>query len=164
MRNISRLTAILACLMLAPLSLGLAAEKKGGPATEKTAQPKTLHRLVIQVDQNDPAVMNLALNNATNVIEYYRAKGEDVDLDVVTYGPGLHMLRADTSPVQDRIKHLKDLAFPSKIQFSACNNTKEGMEKKEGHPVAVMPEAVLVPSGVVRLMELQEKGWSYLRP
>jgi len=28
-----------------------------------------------QVDQNDPAVMNLALNNATNVIEYYRAKG-----------------------------------------------------------------------------------------
>jgi uncharacterized protein len=164
MRNISRLTAILACLMLAPLSLSLAAEKKGGPATEKTAQPKTLHRLVIQVDQNDPAVMNLALNNATNVIEYYRAKGEDVDLDVVTYGPGLHMLRADTSPVQDRIKHLKDLAFPSKIQFSACNNTKEGMEKKEGHPVAVMPEAVLVPSGVVRLMELQEKGWSYLRP
>ncbi len=35
------------------------------------------HRVAIQVDQNDPAVMNLALNNATNVIEYYRAKGED---------------------------------------------------------------------------------------
>jgi hypothetical protein len=61
------------------------------------------HRVAIQVDQNDPAVMNLALNNATNVIEYYRAKGEDVDVDVVTYGPGLHMLRADTSPVLDRI-------------------------------------------------------------
>src|SRR5258707_484070 len=120
------------------------------------------HRVAIQVDQNDPAVMNLALNNATNVIEYYRAKGEDVD--VVTYGPGLHMLRADTSPVLDRIKSLKDYAFPSKIQFSACNNTKEGMEKKEGHPIAVMSEAILVPSGVVRLMELQEKGWSYLRP
>jgi uncharacterized protein len=85
-------------------------------------------------------------------------------VDVVTYGPGLHMLRADTSPVQDRIKSLKDSAFPSKIQFSACNNTKEGMEKKEGHPISVLSEAVLVPSGVVRLMELQEKGWSYVRP
>jgi len=74
------------------------------------------------------------------------------------------MLRTDTSPVRDRIKSLKDYAFPSKIQFSACNNTKEGMEKKEGHPIAVMPEAIVVPSGVVRLMELQEKGWSYLRP
>ena len=38
--------------------------------------------------------MTLTLNNATNVIEYYRAKGEDVNVDVVTYGPGLHMLRA----------------------------------------------------------------------
>lgn len=122
------------------------------------------HRLLIQVDQNDPAIMNLALNNATNVIDYYRAKGQDVDVDVVTYGPGLHMLRSDTSPVQDRIKQLKDYAFPGKIQFSACGNTKQGMEKKEGHPIEVIADAVIVPSGVVRLMELQEKGWSYVRP
>src|SRR5947208_1471293 len=50
--------------------------------------------------------MNLALNNATNVIEYYRAKNEDVDVEIVTYGPGLHMLRDDTSAVQDRLKRL----------------------------------------------------------
>src|SRR6202795_4408797 len=136
-------------------------------ALENDVKPhgsENAHRLLIQVDQNDPAVMNLALNNATNVIEYYRAKGEEVNVDVVTYGPGLHMLRADTSPVQDRIKNLKDVAFPSKVQFSACGNTKEGMEKKEGQRITVLSEAVVVPSGVVRLMELQEKGWSYVRP
>ena len=139
------------------MSTALAADTK----TQGSEKP---HRVAIQVNQNDPAVMNLALNNATNVIEYYRAKGVDVTVDIVTYGPGLHMLRADTSPVQDRIKSLKDAAFPSKIQFSACNNTKEGMEKKEGHPINVLSEAVIVPSGVVRLMELQEQGWSYVRP
>jgi len=122
------------------------------------------HRIVIQVDQNDPAVMNLALNNATNVIDYYRAKQQDVQVDLVTYGPGLHMLRDDTSPVKDRIKQLKDYAFPSTVQFSACTNTKDNMEKKEGKPVSVVSEAVLVPSGVVHVMELQEQGWSYLRP
>lgn len=122
------------------------------------------HRVAIQVDQNDPQVMNLVLNNATNVIEYYRGKGEDVDVDVVAYGPGLHMLRADTSPVQDRIKRLKEMAFPGKIQFSACNNTKQGMEKAEGKAVSILPDATIVPSGVVRLMELQEQGWSYVRP
>jgi uncharacterized protein len=150
----------LVVVVFASLSLTsavLAAPKKA-PLSAKT------HRIVIQVDQNDPAVMNLALNNATNVIDYYRARGEDVDVDLVTYGPGLHMLRADTSPVQERIKRLKDYAFPSKIQFSACNNTKEGMEKNEGHPINVLPQAVIVPSGVVHLMELQEKGWSYVRP
>jgi intracellular sulfur oxidation DsrE/DsrF family protein len=122
------------------------------------------HRVAIQVDQNDPQVMNLALNNVNAVIEYYRGKNQDVDIDVVAYGPGLHMLRADTSPVADRIKHFKDMAFPGKVQFSACNNTRQGMEKAEGHAISVLPEATVVPSGVVHVMELQEQGWSYVKP
>jgi uncharacterized protein len=133
-------------------------------ANANAAMPVRPHRLVIQVDQNDPAVMNLALNNATNVIDYYRAKQQDVQVDLVTYGPGLNMLRDDTSPVKDRIKQLKDYAFPSTVQFSACTNTKENMEKKEGKPISIVSDAVLVPSGVVHLMELQESGWSYVRP
>src|SRR5438309_3732731 len=107
----------LASLILA--SGALAADTK----VEQSAKP---HRVAIQVDQNDPAVMNLALNNATNIFEHYLKKGEPVEVNIVTYGPGLHMLR-DTSPVQDRIKQLKNLAFPGKIQFSACNNTKQAM-------------------------------------
>ena len=150
MRVIIRLA--IAALLSMPLASGsLAADAKS-------------HRVSIQVDQNDPQVMNLALNNATNVIEYYRAKNEDVDVDLVTFGPGLHMLRDDTSPVKDRIKRLKELAFPGKIQFSACNNTKQNMEKAEGKAVPIISDATLVPSGVVRLMELQEQGWSYVRP
>jgi intracellular sulfur oxidation DsrE/DsrF family protein len=143
--------AIAALLSLPLVSGSLAADAKS-------------HRVSIQVDQNDPQVMNLALNNATNVIEYYRAKNEDVDVDIITFGPGLHMLRDDTSPVKDRIKRLKELAFPGKIQFSACNNTKQNMEKAEGKAVPIMSDATIVPSGVVRLMELQEQGWSYVRP
>jgi intracellular sulfur oxidation DsrE/DsrF family protein len=144
------------CLaMLALMSVAL--------ASTAFAEGKT-HHIAIQVDQNDPAVMNQALNNANNVIDYYRDKNEDVDIDIVAYGPGLHMLRADTSPVQDRIKHLKEMVFPGKIQFSACNITKKGMEKAEGHAISVVPDATVVPSGVVHLMELQEQGWSYVRP
>ena len=122
------------------------------------------HHVAFHVDQNDPDVMNQTLNNATNVIEYYRARNEDVDVDIVTYGPGLNMLRTDTSPVQDRIKRLKDMVFPGKIQFSACNVTKTGMEKREGHTISIVPEATVVASGVVHLMGLQEQGWSYIRP
>jgi intracellular sulfur oxidation DsrE/DsrF family protein len=127
------------------------------------AEGKT-HHIAVHVDQNDPQVMNMALNNVTNVIEYYRGKNEEVNVEVVAYGPGLHMLRADTSPVADRVKHLKDMAFPGKIQFSACNVTKQNMEKTEGHAIAILPDATIVPSGVIRLMELQEQGWSYVRP
>jgi uncharacterized protein len=133
-------------------------------ATASPAADGKSHHIAIQIDQNDPQVMNLALNNVNAVIEYYRARNEDVDIDVVAYGPGLHMLRSDTSPVQDRIKRLKDMVFPGKIQFSACNNTRQGMEKAEGHPIPIVADATVVPSGVVHLMELQEQGWSYVRP
>ena len=146
------LNAFAAVVMLAAtVSSGFAADAKE-------------HRVTIQVDQNDPAVMNLALNNATNIMEYYKSKNETVQIDIVTYGPGLHMLRADTSPVHDRIKQIVDASFPSNVKFSACENTKQGMEKREGKAISIIPEAEVVPSGAVHLIELQEQGWSYLRP
>lgn len=132
----------------------------GGVAAEGSKP----HRVAIQIDQNDEKVMNMVLNNAKNVLEHYRAKNEDAEVEIVAYGPGLDMLRDDKSPVKDRIKQMVDVDFPSKISFSACNNTKQGMEKREGHPITLIPQATLVPAGVVRLMELQEQGWSYVRP
>jgi uncharacterized protein len=157
MRSFFRLLAMTVLTATLLTSVSFAGDTKATKNIAKT------HRVAIQVDQNDPAVMNLALNNATNIFEYYRTKGELVEVNIVTYGPGLFMLR-DNSPVQDRIKQLKNLAFPGKIQFSACNITKQGMEKREGQSVTILPEASLVPSGVITLMELQEEGWSYVRP
>jgi hypothetical protein len=140
------------------LTVGLVA---GESARAQTAKA---HRVVIQVDQNDPAVMNLALNNARNVLDFYREKNEDIEAEIVAYGPGLNMLREDTSPVKDRIKELSSVSFPSKIVFSACNNTKQAMEAREGHPITIVPQAGIVPAGVVRIMELQEQGYSYIKP
>lgn len=156
---IKTMTAATRSFMVA-LAVGLAA------ATSVPAADEKPHRVAIQVDQDDPAVMNLALNNAENVIEYYRGKGEDVDVEIVAYGPGLHMLRADTSPVKDRVTRIADdkASFPARIVFSACDNTRQNMEKREGHPIPIVPQAAIVPSGVVRLMQLQEQGWSYVRP
>ena len=120
------------------------------------------HHLAIHVDDKDPAKFNLALNNARNLTEAYSAKGEEVEIEIVTYGPGLHMLRADTSPVAERIKSFEQ-SMPN-VSFSACANTMAGMKRTEGKEITLLPEAKIVPSGVVRLLELQEQGWAYLRP
>ena len=75
---------------------------------------------------------------------------------------GLNMLREDTSPVKERLRMLRE-KMPH-VVFSACENTKRRMEKDEGRKITLITEATIVPSGVVRLMELQEQGWSYVRP
>ncbi len=127
------------------------------PAVEKKA-----HRLVLQVNTNEPGTMNLALNNATNVAQYYQERGEKVEIEIVTFGPGLNMLRDDTSPVKARIKAIA--ASTPAISFKACGNTQGNMSKAENKEISLIPEAIVVKSGVVHVMELQERGWTYVRP
>ena len=131
-------------------------------ATAPTLAAGKTHKIAFHVNQNNPQVMNLALNNAQNVIAHYNKVGDKVIVEVVTYGPGLHMLRADTSPVKDRIAAMA--LENSNLKFSACGNTHRAMSKKAGKDVKLLSEAGMVPSGVVRLVELQEQGYAYVRP
>ena len=119
-------------------------------------------KIAIHVDDNSKFKMNLALNNAENVTKYYKSKGKEVEIRIVAYGPGLHMLRSDTSPVKARIEKMS-MALGN-LSFAACGNTKAKMMKKSGKPVPIMAEAKMVTSGVVELVELQNSGWAYLKP
>jgi uncharacterized protein len=129
--------------------------------TSAPAQKKE-HHLILQVNTNDPAAMNLALNNATNVTQYYQELGEPVKVQVVAFGPGLHMLRDDTSPVKARIEAMA-LGTPE-VSFKACGNTQENMHKAENKDIPIIPQAQLVKSGVVHIMQLEEQGWTYIKP
>jgi uncharacterized protein len=179
-RNGVRVIAgVIALLVMAPPSAAaqeairaaLAKHHAATPPAKKHAAAQVLkrpvadkkpHRLILQVNSNEPAMMNLALNNATNVVQYYKDRGENVKIDVVTFGPGLHMLRDDTSPVKARIKAISEST--QSISFEACSNTRENMSKTESKEVPLISEAKLVKSGVVRVMELQEEGWTYVKP
>lgn len=153
-------TAILAASFLAPASFAQAQVKPKTQAVKGEAA--AMHKVAIQVSQNDKALMDLALNNARNIIEYYKDKKETVEIEIVTYGPGLHMLRTDTSPVKERIAPMS-LENPN-LKFIACENTQKNQSKAEGKPVTLISEATLMPSGVIRLMELQGKGYAYIKP
>src|SRR5438477_7234475 len=165
--SIRVMAGVVALLIMAPPSAIAQEKKHAAVALEKHAAPEQVlkravagkpHRLILQVNVNDPAMMNLALNNATNVAQYYKDRGEKATIEVVTFGPGLHMLRNDTSPVKARIETLA-LSTPE-ISFKACGNTQQNMQKAENKDVPIIPQAQVVASGVVRVMELQEKGWT----
>jgi intracellular sulfur oxidation DsrE/DsrF family protein len=158
--------AIAALLLVVPSSEAQVNKQQSAQsAVTKTNLPQDTnkqHRLILQLNSNDTAMMNVALNNASNVVQYYKDLGEKVSIEVVTFGPGLHMLRDDTSPVKARIEALA-LSSPE-ISFKACGNTREYMSKVESKEIPLISEAKVVRSGVVRVMELQEHGWTYVKP
>lgn len=118
------------------------------------------HKVVIQIDSNDPAIYNLALNNAQNMREYYQKKGEPIQIEFVAFGPGLNMM-LDQSPVKDR---LAEMSHQKGVTFSGCGNTMANRSKAENTLLKLLPEARVVPTGVARITELEEEGWTYLRP
>jgi intracellular sulfur oxidation DsrE/DsrF family protein len=124
--------------------------------------PVKEHKLVLHVDDSDPARMNLALNNLSNVYDFYKKKGEAIRVELVAYGPGMHMFRADTSPVRSRLDQIK-LAYDN-VVYTACGNTIVNMEKAEGKEIKLVSDVTVAEAGVVRLIELQEQGWTYVRP
>ncbi len=146
----------------APAKTNASAKISARAKMSTAANQKQPHRLAVQVDVNDPAVMNLALNNVSNAAQHYSELGQKVEIELVAFGPGLHMLRDDTSPVKARIKSMSE-AMPN-LTFAACGNTRENMTRAEAKDIPIISQAKVVKAGVVRLMELQERGWSYLRP
>jgi len=128
------------------------------------AKAEKVYKIAIQVAENNPQLMNLALNNAGNIVSHYKKLGEKVVVEVVTFGPGLHMLRDDTAhtSVKQRVQQFA-LETPE-VTFQACANTQANMSKQEGKEVPLISEAKITPSGVVRLAELQGQGYAYIRP
>jgi intracellular sulfur oxidation DsrE/DsrF family protein len=111
-------------------------------------------KVVMQVSDGDAAKWNLALNNAKNLQVDLGAT--NVDIEVVAYGPGIGMLKAD-SVVGARV----DEALAAGVKVVACENTMRGQRLTKPDMLAGVG---YVPAGVVEIVQRQQQGWAYLRP
>ena len=121
-------------------------------AVSMAAQQKA--KIVLQVSDNDSAKWNLALNNARNAQDDL---GKDnIDIEIVVYGPGIHMLRMEATTATRVTQAIK-----SGISIVACENTMTAQKINK----ADMHDAIsYVPAGVIQLMKRQQQGWAYIRP
>jgi len=118
-------------------------------------QPFAEHFAIFHISSGDAFSQKLVLNNAQNLSNFY---GPDkVAIEVVAYGPGLRALFKENT----NSKRIQRMADQQGITFSACANTMKGMGRNQH---SLNKVAKVVPGGVVRIMELQEAGWTYIRP
>jgi intracellular sulfur oxidation DsrE/DsrF family protein len=139
---------VLAALLWAVLLVG----GIGILPAQQPAMPKS--RVVLQVSDADTSKWNLALNNARNLQTDLGAA--NVDIEIVAYGPGIGMLKAD-SAVGNRI----DEAVGSGVKVVACENTMRGQKLTKADMLKGIDYA---PAGVVEIMQKQQQGWAYIRP
>jgi len=147
--SLARLPSIASLVVLVALTA-----LTGPDARAQTMPAAKPNRVVMQVSDNDPGKWNLALNNAKNLQADLGAG--NVEIEIVAYGPGIGMLKAD-SIVGNRIGD----ALGQGVKVSACENTMHGQKLVK----ADMLDGIgYVPAGVVEIMRKQQEGWAYLRP
>jgi len=146
-----------------PLTVTLLLTRSEAADSKPQTKPASvrMHRLVLPINTDDPTTMRALISTSLNLPKYYQERNEAFTIEVVAYNAGVHMLRADTSPVKDMLRVLRTVN--PNIRFVVCEATKLGMERQEGHPVTLIENVDLVPSGPGRIIELQEAGWSYIR-
>lgn len=133
-----------------------AAEPRIMPKPKPTKErPFAEHFVVFQLSSGSEFEQRLVLNNVANLMKYYGGP-DKVAFEVVTYGPGLRLLFKEN----EKATRIKSLAANG-VTFSACGNTMKKMGRTKSK---LIKEAKQVPAGVARIVELQEAGWTYIRP
>ncbi|NYT52479.1 MAG: DsrE family protein [Candidatus Vesicomyosocius endoextente] len=114
-------------------------------------------KYVIQISTDDTRTQNIVLNNAVNLQKYYGI--DNVDIEIVAYGPGLSIL-TQSNENSDRVESM----IMNNITFNACHNTMKAIKRKKGKFPTLVEGVNIVTSGVVRIGNLQQQGYSYIRP
>lgn len=140
-RTLWRICAVLLAPMLLAAVPAQAAEKK----------------IALQISDGSQEKQELVLNVANNLIKAYGA--ENLNLEIVAFGPGLRLLFADNA---NRAR-VQSLAVTG-VRFSACENTVQAMTRQLGQAPQLGKDAQMVPAGIVRLVDLSAQGYVVVRP
>jgi uncharacterized protein len=138
--------SIFAFLPLLAATPALAQQKKKSAAGKQ--------RVIFQVSDNDPGKWQLALNNAQNV--QVDLGKENVQIEIVAYGPGLGMLNAESKVAAGLAG-----ALDNNVGLIACENTMQNTKVSRDD---IYGGVVFVQAGVTHIMKRQREGWAYIRP
>ncbi len=156
-------------LALCPLALGIAAPPTGagGLPVDETA------RVVYHADFADPRRFSAMLTSINNMVNTYESDLVEYDVRIVFVSHGIRFLTDDPlkgtpfeedEALRERRENLKgrllSLSRVRGVKLELCEITRKaiGLPKER-----LYPGVRLVPSGVVRLAELQARGFAYLK-
>ncbi len=141
--------------------LGVAGLKQQATSSEQLAATDSMTRVLVHLTSSDSESGLNTLTNLEQMLLEYRSKGQNVRVEVVANGHGIDLLRKETTPFAGLIARLA--ADYKNLSFAACKNTIDQMQITSDEQFDLIPEAKLIESGIVEVIERQKQGWTYIR-
>lgn len=142
-------------------------------AAQPTRAAEPIAKVVWHVDFADPRRMSAMIQNVNNMVTTYEGNLEDFDVRIVFLAGGIRFVTAD--PLEgtpfaedqayrkarpDLITRLQQLRTLHNVKLELCEITREQVQLPRDR---VIEGVTPVRSGVVRIAELQAKGYAYLK-
>lgn len=153
-------------ILFATVGVTLAEETPAAPA-------ETIMKVVYHVDFADPRRFSATLTSINNMVTTYQNDLAEYDVRIVFVAHGIRFVTADTlkgTPFaedaalkarrKDLIARLRSLHDTQGVKLELCGITREQVRLD---PAKIIPGVELVPSGVVRIAELQQRGFAYIK-
>ena len=135
-------------------------------ATAATAPPQASlaavdpELVMFHISTSDDRVGTELLDQVELVASQYRRSGRALRVVVVANNEGLRLYQVGHSQNERRIREL--FARYDNITFAACGNTLQRLAGS-GDSVRLLPQAIVVDSGVAEIARRQQQGWKYIR-
>lgn len=121
-------------------------------STFSFAQDNSQHKIVFQLTTSDTLSHKGLMKQIGNILSL----SPSTKIEVVCHGPGLTMLVGKTSVTSNKVNE-----FSSKgVDFMACQFS---MKERNVGKDELLPSAVIVPGGILEIIQKQELGWSYIK-
>ena len=130
-------------------------------------------KVVYHADFADPRRFSAMLTSINNMVTTYQHDLAEYDVRIVFVAHGIRFVTADSlkgTPFaedaalkarrKDLIERLRSLHDTQGVKLELCNITREEIRLD---PEKLVAGVELVPSGVVRLAELQHQGFAYIK-
>jgi uncharacterized protein len=155
---------------MAALCLALLAAPAAAQAPRAAAQ---VAKVVWHVDFAEPRRLSAMIQNVNNMVTTYEGNLEDFDVRIVFVAGGIRFVTTDPlkgTPFAedeayrkarpDLITRLQQLRTLHGVKLELCEITREALQLPKDK---VIEGVAPVRSGVVRIAELQSKGFAYLK-
>jgi uncharacterized protein len=143
--------------LLAGTSIFTATGSRAAGAREDRA----VDGIVVLITTNEPYVMGHAVSYSANLAKYFAEKGAHPPIEVVANGKGIDVFRADKTTLAEPLAIVRR-SVPN-LTYSMCASSKAIAEAKEQISIPLIADAILVPFGIGRVVDLQLKGWAYVQ-
>jgi len=117
-------------------------------------------RLMLHVSSYDPKRYNILIEETEALLKTASENNESVQIELLTNGPGLSLLKDDNQEYAKRLNALADKY--DNFKLLACEKALQRLKVEKNIDLELVPEVQKVGSALHHVIQRQKQGWSYI--